>query len=79
LKIEVHRVGMGCLFGAASLGSDELRPQLVRKSRDDFVLRVKQIGHRLIETFSPEMGAGFCVDELDVDTKPIARTLPSNT
>jgi hypothetical protein len=32
-----------CFFRAARFGSDELRPQLVRKPRDDLVLRIEEV------------------------------------
>ena len=75
LKIEVHRVGMRCLFRAARLGGDQLRAQLIGKPRDDFVLHVEEVGHGLIEALGPEMRAGLRVDELDVDAQPIAGAL----
>ena len=75
LKIEVHRVGVRSLFRAASLGGGELRVERIRQTRDDFVLHVEEIGERLVEPLSPEMIAGFGVDELHVDAHAIAAAL----
>jgi hypothetical protein len=49
LKIEVHRVGDWALFRASRLGGDKLGVQRIRQTGDDFVLRVEEIGERLIE------------------------------
>ena len=46
-----------------------------RQPRDDLVLHVEEVGQRLIETFCPEMIAGFGVDELDIDARAIAAAL----
>jgi hypothetical protein len=49
--------------------------QRVREARDDFVLHVEQIGERLVEPLSPEMIAGFSVDELHIDAHAVAAAL----
>jgi hypothetical protein len=61
-----------CFFGAAGLSGDQLRAQLISEPRDDLVLRIEEVGDRLIETLGPEMGGSLRVDELDVDAQPIA-------
>ena len=75
LKIEVHRVGGRRSFGAPRLGGDELGVQRIRQARDDFVLRVEEIGERFIEPFSPEMIARFGVYELNVDAHAVGPAL----
>ena len=47
----------------------------VREPRDDFVLHVEEIGHRLVEPLRPEMVAALGVDELDIDAHPGAGAL----
>ena len=75
MKKEIHRIGIGRLFGTASLDRRELIAQRVRQTPDDFVLHVEEIGKRLVEPLRPEMTAGLGVDELHVDPHPISATL----
>jgi len=49
--------------------------QRVGKPRDNFVLDVKQISYGFVETFCPQVFAGFGVDKLNIDPKPISSTL----
>ena len=48
-------------------GRRQFRPQLIGEAGNDLVLHFEEIGHRLVEAFSPEMLAVFGVDELDID------------
>ena len=75
LKKEIHRIGIGRLFGMASLDRRELIAQRVRQTPDDFVLHVEEIGERLVEPLRPEMTARFSVDELHVDSHAISASL----
>jgi hypothetical protein len=43
--------------------------------RYDFVLRVQEIGQRLVEAVGPEVIAGAGVDELDIDTHAVSAAL----
>ena len=53
LKIEVHRVGKRCPLRAPRFGLDQLCAQLTGKPRDNLVLHVEEIGHRLVEALGP--------------------------
>ena len=75
LKKEIHRVGVGRLFGASRLGGGELGVQRVRQTPNDFVLHVEEIGERLVEPLRPKMTAGLGVDELHVDAHAISAAL----
>jgi len=75
LKIEVHRIGICRPLGTPRLGGDQLRPQLIGEPRDNLVLHVEEIGERLVEPLGPDMVAALCVDELHVDTQPVAAAL----
>ena len=41
-------------FRAPRLGGDQLRVELAGEARDDFVLHVEQVGHRLVEPLGPQ-------------------------
>jgi hypothetical protein len=75
LKIEIHRVGVSCLFRASRLGADELRVKRVGKPRDDFVLHVEEIGKRLVEAVRPKVTAALGVKELDIHSHSITAAL----
>ena len=75
LEIEAHRIGARGLLRASRLGGDKLGVQLVRQARDDFVLHVEEIGHRLIETLGSEMGAALRVNELDAHAHAVPAAL----
>ena len=75
LKIEVHRIRGSAPFGAARLGGDQLGIERAGEASDNLVLRVQEIGHRLVETFGPQMRAGLRLDQLNVDPHPISATL----
>src|ERR1700735_2047977 len=62
-------------FCSPRLGGDQLCSQLIGKTRDDFVLHVKEISHRLVEAFGPEVNTGFAVNELDIDAHAVAAAL----
>src|ERR1700729_622546 len=62
-------------FCSPRLGRDQLCSQLIRKARHDFVLHIKDISHRFVETFGPEMIAGFAINELDIDAHAVAAAL----
>ena len=49
--------------------------QRVGEPRYDFVLHIEQIGDRLVEALGPKVVAGFGVDQLHIDPKPVAATL----
>jgi hypothetical protein len=53
---------MQCPFCSTRLNGDQLRLQLVGEPRDDLVLHVEEVGHGLIESFSPEMLASLAVN-----------------
>ena len=53
LKIEIHRIGIGRLFGPPRLGGDQLGVKLVGEPRHDLVLHVKEVGQRLVGTLGP--------------------------
>jgi hypothetical protein len=63
------------MFRAPGLGGDQLRPQLIGKPRDDFVLHIEEVGHGLIEALGPEMSPALRVDKLHVDAQPICGAL----
>ena len=75
LKKQVHRIGIGRLFGAARLDGGDLIAQRIRETPDDFVLHIEEIGKRLVETLRPKMAAGFGVNELHIDAHAIAAAL----
>ena len=75
LKAEVHRIGVRLSLRAAGLGGQELCAERIGEPRDDFVLHVEEIGHRLVETLRPKMFAALGVDELDIDAHPGAGPL----
>ena len=75
LKIQVHRIGMQRTFRSPRLSLDELGIQRIGEPRYDFVLHIEQIGDRFVEALGPKVIAGFGVDQLDVDPKPVAATL----
>src|ERR1019366_3820861 len=62
-------------FCSPRLGRDQLCSQLIGKTRDDFVLHVKEISHRLVEAFGPEGITGFAINELDIDAHAVAAAL----
>ena len=78
LKAEVHRVGIWRSVRQPGLGRAKLCVERVPKARDDFVLHVKDVSQGLVEPSRPKMIAAFGVDELDVDTHPIAATLSAS-
>ena len=43
--------------------------------RDDFVLHVEEVDHRLVEALGPEVSAGLGVDELRIDANPVGAAL----
>jgi hypothetical protein len=57
------------------LSLNELGIQCVSEPRDDLVLHIEEVGDRFVKTLGPEVIAGFGVDQLYVDPKPIAATL----
>jgi hypothetical protein len=63
------------MFRAARLSGDQLRPQLISKSRDYLILNIEQVYQSLVEPLRPEMGAAPRIDKLDGDAQLIARTL----
>ena len=67
--------GLASLFGAPGFGGDQLRAQLIGEVRNDLILHVEQIGHRLVEPVRPQMIAGDRVDELHVDAHSAAAAL----
>src|SRR5262249_37079666 len=71
----VERIGRRCPFRAPRFGCDQLRPQLIGKPGDNFILHIKQIGHDFIEALGPEMRAALGVNKLHIDATPIAGTL----
>jgi hypothetical protein len=75
LKIEFRRVGVRCVRCAPRFGSDQLRPQLIRKPSYNFILHIEQVSHGLIEALGPEVRAALRIDELDVYAKPITGAL----
>ena len=75
LKKEVHRIGIGRLFGVARLNGGDLSAQRVRQAPDDFVLHVEEIGERLVKPLRPQMTASLGVDELHVDAHAVSAAL----
>src|ERR1700729_527574 len=75
LKKQVHRIGIGRLFGPAGLDSRELIAERICKAPDDFVLHVEEIGQRLVKPLRPKMTAGLGIDELNIDAHAIAAAL----
>ena len=57
---------------------DKLRLQLVGQPRDDFVLHLEEIGHRLFEPLGPKVTAALRVDELSIDAHPRAAPLDAS-
>ena len=74
-EIKVERVGIGLALGALRLGRDQLAAQLVGDARDDLVLQVEKVAHRLVEPVRPDVVAGRPVDELGVDPHPAGAAL----
>ena len=70
-------IASGCSesFRSPCLSHDELGIQRVGEPRYDFVLHIEQIGDGFVETFGPQMIAGFGIDKLHVHPKPVAATL----
>jgi hypothetical protein len=73
--MQVHRIWTRRPLGAAGLGGDKLSIERVGEPCDDFVLHIKEIGHRFVETFRPEVIAALGVDKLNVDAHPAAAAL----
>src|SRR5262245_34973046 len=63
------------MLGSPGLGRNEFGVERVGEPRYDFVLHVEQVGNRLVETFGPEMVAGFGVNQLHAYAEAIAGTL----
>ena len=63
----------------AALGHiPELGVERVSNAGDDLILQLEEIGHWLFEPLSPKMAAALRVDELHVDTHPIAAALDAS-
>src|SRR5580658_8007694 len=62
-------------FGPARLGGDQFCSQLIGKARHDLILHVKEISHRVVETFGPEVNTSFAINELDIDAHAVAAPL----
>jgi hypothetical protein len=75
LKTEIHRVRARHLLRTSRRGGEELSVQRACQASDDFVLRVEEIGGRLVKPLGPEMIAGFGVDELNVDPHAVYAAL----
>src|ERR1700722_14522361 len=75
LKKQVHRIGIGRLFGPAGLDSRELIAERICEAPNDLILHVEKIGNRLVEALRPKMTAAFGVNELHVDAHAIPRAL----
>ena len=75
MKIEIQRVRVRGLRGAARLSGGDLSVERVRQAGDDFVLHIENIGEWLIEPFGPEMAADFGVDELHIHAHAVAGAL----
>src|SRR6267142_6201131 len=75
LEIQVHRTRMRRTFRSSSLGRHKLGIEKVGEPRYDFVLHVEEVSDGLIKALGPKVIAGFGVDQLYVDPKPVAATL----
>jgi len=62
-------------FRSSSLGRHKLGIEKVGEPRYDFVLHVEEVSDGLIKALGPKVIAGFGVDQLYVDPKPVAATL----
>ena len=67
---EIERVGVSDALVSLRLGLDEFDAQRVGQSRDHLILQLEQVGHVLLESIRPEMGARLRVDQLRVDAHP---------
>src|ERR1700684_3414165 len=67
LKKQVHRIGIGRLFGPAGLDSRELIAQRIRQTPNDVVLHIEEIGKRLVEALPPEQTSTLRVRDCHVD------------
>src|SRR5271166_2066662 len=74
-KDQVRRVGTLRSLRPPSLGVHELRAERVRKTGNDFVLHVEEVGQGLVEPFRPKMMAALGVDELDADAHSVGAAL----
>ncbi len=55
LEVKVHRIGIGLSPCADRCGSSKLCIECLGETRNNLVLRVKQVGQRLIKSFGPKM------------------------
>jgi hypothetical protein len=60
---------------APALSRDELHVDSAGQPRGDLVLRIEEVGVRLVEAFGPKMRAALGVDELGADPDPVVRAL----
>ena len=60
---------------ARRLGDRQLGLQSAGDPRGDLVLQRKQIADIAVEPFGPELGAGFGIDQLDIDPHRLFRAL----
>ena len=74
-KSEFHGVRVFRMLRPPGFGHDELGVERLRQPRDDLILHVKQIGDRLFEALGPKVLAGFRIDQLHIDAKPLAAAL----
>src|ERR1700733_7741064 len=77
LKKQVHRIGIGRLFGPAGLDSRELIAERICQTPNDLILHVEEIGQRLVEPLRPKMTARLGVDRLRVYVKAVLRAIPT--
>ena len=68
---EIDDVGVVGMRASCGLRLDELEAQSIVQSRHDLILQLEQVADVFLEAFGPEMGAGFRIDELRVDTHPV--------
>ena len=62
LEIQVRCIGMQQTLCSPCFGSNEFGIERVGEPRYDFVLHVKKVGNRFIETLGPEVIASFSVN-----------------
>ncbi len=68
-------IGHGRPFYSCDVGLLKLKVERIRQMRDDRVLGPQQICAGRVELFGPEVSAAAGVDELGVDSHPIAARL----
>src|SRR5262249_36880972 len=66
------RIGRPLLFNVAGCSLHEFDVERPPETSSDLALRLDQVCAMIVEPVSPEMGAGFGIDELNVDLNLIA-------